>query len=224
MMTTIDYAAARATMVENQIRACKVLDPNLLAFLLQMPREQFVPQAVRSIAYMEGHVPLPCGQEMLSPLQEAYILRQLALTGSERLLLIGAGCGYMTAMLAMQAESVVACELHAPLVQLATDNLRDHGADNATVMEINGMDADACAALDGSFDVLVVATAMTKIPDHLTARVNDKGQILAFVGRNPVVEMMHQQRLGDGVVRTTILMETLLQDVEGEAPRREFIF
>jgi len=223
-MTTIDYSAARATMVENQIRACKVLDPNLLEFLLQMPREQFVPQAVRSIAYMEGHVPLPNGQEMLSPLQEAYILRQLALTGKERVLIIGAGSGYLTAMLAMQAGSVVACELHAPLVQLATDNLRDHGADNATVMAINAMDADACAALDGNFDVLVVATAVAKVPDHLASLVADQGQIIAFVGSNPVVELVHQQRLGDGVARTTILMETLLQGVEGEISRREFVF
>jgi len=223
-MTTIDYAAARATMVENQIRACKVLDPNLLEFLLQMPREQFVPQAVRSIAYMEGHVPLPNGQEMLSPLQEAYILRQLALTGSERVLLIGAGSGYLTAMLAMQAASVVACEPHAPLVQLAANNLRDHGADNATVIEMNGMDADACAALDGSFDLLVVATAVADIPNHLTDRVGDQGQIIAFVGSNPVVELVHQQRLGSGVARTTILMETLLQGVEGEVSRREFVF
>ncbi|MDX8413523.1 MAG: rRNA adenine N-6-methyltransferase family protein [Mariprofundales bacterium] len=223
-MTTIDYTAARATMVENQIRACKVLDPNLLEFLLQMPREQFVPQAVRSIAYMEGHVPLPNGQEMLSPLQEAYILRQLALTGKERVLLVGAGSGYLTAMLSMQAESVVACELHAPLVQLATDNLRDHGADNTTVMAINGMDADACATINGSFDVLVVATAVATIPDHLANMVEDGGQIIAFVGSNPVVEMIHQQRLGDGVVRTTVVMETLLQDVEGEITRREFVF
>ncbi|MDQ6963980.1 MAG: methyltransferase, partial [Mariprofundales bacterium] len=149
-MTTIDYGAARAAMVENQIRACKVLDPDLLEFLLQMPREQFVPPEVRSISYMEGHVPLPCGQEMLSPLQEAYILRQLALTGSERVLVLGAGSGYLTAMLAMQSAEVVACELHEQLVQLATDNLHAHGVESATVMALNGMDEEACAALDGS--------------------------------------------------------------------------
>jgi len=223
-MTTIDYVAARETMVENQIRVCKVLDPNLLEFLLQMPREQFVPQAVRSIAYMEGHVPLPCGQEMLSPLQEAYILRQLALTGDERVLVIGAGCGYLTAMLAMQSASVVACELHATLVQLAVENLRAHGADNATVVEVNGLDATACASLDGPFDVLVIATAVANVPDHLADLVVDTGQVIAFVGSNPVVEMVHQQRLGEGVVRTTILMETLLQEVEGKVTRREFVF
>jgi len=223
-MTTIDYAAARAVMVENQIRACKVLDPDLLDFLSQMPREQFVPEAVRSIAYMEGHVPLPCGQEMLSPLQEAYILRQLALRGDERVLLIGAGSGYLTAMLAMHADTVVACELHAPLVKLAQENLRAHGVDNAEVKEINGMDPNACAALDAPFDVLVVATAVATMPQHLLEMVTDQGQVIAFVGSNPVVELMHQQRLGAGVVRTSVLMETLLQDVEGEVARREFVF
>ncbi len=222
-MTTMDYAAARAAMVENQIRACKVLDPDLLAFLSQMPREQFVPEEVRSIAYMEGHVPLPCGQEMLSPLQEAYILRQLALTGDERVLLIGAGSGYLTAMLAMQAASVVACELHAPLVQLARDNLEAHGADNASVVECNALDPDSCSALTGPFDVLVIATAVADIPDHLTKLLTDDGQIIAFVGSNPVVELVHQRLRGGEVAESTMVMETLLQDAEG-VERREFVF
>jgi len=223
-MTTIDYAAVRATMVENQIRTCKVLDPHLLEFLLQMPREQFVPQEVRSIAYMEGHVPLPCGQEMLSPLQEAYILRQLALTGNERVLVMGAGSGYLTAMLAMQSASVMACELHPALVKLASDNLQTHGVDNATVVEINGLDAEACTPLKGPFDILVIATAVASVPDHLADKVADNGQILAFVGTNPVVEMVHHQRLGNGTARTTTVMETLLQDVEGITDSRAFVF
>ncbi|MDX8409004.1 MAG: rRNA adenine N-6-methyltransferase family protein [Mariprofundales bacterium] len=226
-MSQIDYTIARENMVENQIRTCKVLDPKLLSFLQQMPREAFVPQHVRSIAYMEGHVPLPCDQEMLSPLQEAYILRQLALQGDERVLVVGAGSGYLTAMLAMQAGSVVALELHPELAQMAAENLQSHGADNASVITLNAMDAEAvagCTALTDAFDVLVVAAAVKAVPDHLLHKVTADGQVIAFVGSNPVVELAYQQRLGHGAVRALTLMETLLPDVEGVAETREFVF
>ncbi len=222
---SMDYATARANMVENQIRACKVLDPDLIDFLLRMPRERFVPEEVRSIAYMEGHVPLPCGQEMLSPLQEAYILRQLALRGDEQILLIGAGSGYLTAMLAMQSAFVLACELHEPLVAFARENLKNNGVDNARVVALNGLDAEACTALDGGpFDVLVVAAAVKEIPDHLLAQVKEDGQWIAFVGSNPVVELLHQRRLPGGGTETTQVMETLLADAEGVVAPREFVF
>ncbi|RMH51973.1 MAG: protein-L-isoaspartate O-methyltransferase [Zetaproteobacteria bacterium] len=221
----MDYAAARANMVEHQIRACRVLDPDLLDFLSRMPRERFVPEELRSIAYMEGHVPLPCGQEMLSPLQEARILQQLALSGDEEILLIGAGSGYLTALLAMQARFVLACEIHRELVDFATRNLRDLGIDNARVIQLNGLDPEACEEIDGGpFDVLVIAAAVDEIPRHLRDRVAPGGEVIAFVGSNPVVELLHQRLLPDGGVETTRVMETLLADAEGAVKPREFVF
>ncbi|MDQ6963869.1 MAG: protein-L-isoaspartate(D-aspartate) O-methyltransferase, partial [Mariprofundales bacterium] len=74
------------------------------------------------------------------------------------------------------------------------------------------------------FDVLVVAATVRQVPGHLADLVSDTGQIIAFVGSNPVVELVHQQRLGGGVARTMVVMETLLQSVEGESARREFVF
>ena len=117
---TIDFQTARRNMVDNQIRCCKVLDTEVLELLETMPREEFLPEGIRSLAYMEGHVPLGCGQEMLSPLQEASILQSLALKGHERVLEIGAGTAILAMMAARAgARDIVACEMVPAIAETA---------------------------------------------------------------------------------------------------------
>jgi len=225
-MTATDFQAARKNMVDNQIRCCKVLDDNTLDLIDSMPREEFIPEHVRSLAYMEGHVPLPCQQEMLSPLQEASILQSLMLDGSERVLEIGTGVGFLTAMLALQAGSVVSCEIHAPLADLATENLSSHGIENATVIHINAMDADAvsaCPELKGAFDVIVLGAAMMEVPAHIESLLADGGQMMAFLGKNPATSLTHSVKHGQNL-DSTGLFETLVQDMEGMPENRTFVF
>lgn len=212
-------------MVECQIRCCKVLDPKVLDTIESMPREEFAPADVRSIAYMEGHLPLPCGQEMLSPLQEATLMQAIELTGEERVLEIGAGTGFLTAMLAMHAREVVSLELHAELAELAARNLANHGVTNARVVQANAMQGDALgdAAFKEPFDVIVIGAAVREIPAHLTARLARTGRIAAFVGKNPVVSLELHERIGN-IARRTAIMETLLQEIEGVPASREFVF
>jgi len=225
-MASIDFQQARRNMVEYQIRCSKVLDPKLLDLIESMPREEFTPENLRSLAYMEGHVPLPCNQEMLSPLQEANILRALALTGSERVLEVGTGAGFLTALLAMQAESVVSCELHDELAQMATANLSRHGISNAEVIHINAMDADAMAAnasCQGPFDAIVLGAALRQVPAHIEALLEPNGKIVAFIGEDPVLSLVSLKRQGQAWIRTGIF-ETLLPNMEGLPQKREFIF
>ena len=225
-MSTTDFQVARKNMVEYQIRCCKVLDTDVLDLIESMPRENFVPEHVKSVAYMEGHVPLACDQEMLSPLQEATILQTLNLQGHERVLEIGTGTGFLTTMLAMQAGEVVSCEIHPILAQQGKENIDNHGANNAKVIEINAMDADAVAAhadLQAPFDVIVLTAAIPKIPAHIEALLKDRGQIMAFLGSNPVLSLIHRRKVGSAWQQTG-LFETLLQDMEGTAQVREFLF
>ena len=217
---------ARRNMIEYQIRCCKVLDSNLLDMLDTMPREDYVPQDVRSLAYMEGRVPVCCGQEMLSPLQEATILQKLGLQGHERILEIGTGTGYLTTLLAMGAAEVTSCELHADLAQLAKSNLDKHGVDNVTLVEINAMDADAMRAhanIADSYDVIVLGASLKSIPEHIQSLLATNGQMIAFIGQNPVVTLMHYEYQGAAVIETG-MFETLLQDMEGLPEKREFVF
>jgi len=225
MSTAVNFEVARRNMVEYQIRCCKVLEPELLDMIESLPREDYLPDEVRSLAYMEGHVPLPCNQEMLSPLQEASIVQSLKLNGSERVLEVGAGTGFLTTMLAMRAGEVVSCDIHEDLAGFASKNLEAHGVTNAIVKTANAMDPASLAAagISGKFDVIVIGAACAEVPEHLKAMLNDNGQIVAFIGSNPVVSLVHFDWQGPACTRTA-LFETLLQDIEGVPEKREFVF
>jgi len=217
---------ARHNMVEYQIRCCKILNPELLDVLETMPREDYVPQDVRSLAYMEGHVPIDCGQEMFSPLQEAHIMNQLKLQGHERVLEIGTGTGYLTTLLAMHADDVTSCELHEPLANQARENIAAHGIDHVQVIHINAMHEKMMQAHDdiaSTYDVIILGAALKDIPEHIKNMLADGGQLLAFMGENSVVTLTHFQRQGDTYIETG-LCETLLQDMEELPVIRKFIF
>jgi len=222
-MTTIDFETARHNMVEYQIRCCKILDPNLLDVLKSVPRESFLGEDVKSLAYMEGRVPLPCNQEMQSPLQEANILQALDLQGNERVLEIGSGTGFLTTLLAMHAAEVVSIELHQELADIATKNLATHGISNASVSCANGMDAKVLASL-GSFDAIVIGAAIQEIPQDILNMLSNNGRLVAFVGSNPVVKLVRIVCSANRMPERTEIIETLLQDIEGLPEKREFVF
>jgi len=215
---------ARRNMVEYQIRCCKILEPELIDVLVNMPREKYIPEHVRSLAYMEGSVPLPCQQEMLTPLQEAQILQSVALQGTERVLEIGTGTGYLTALLALHADEVVSCEIHAELAEFATKNLNDNGIDNASVKHVNAMDKEAlqAAKLGKDFDVIVIGGSVESIPQHLQDLLTEDGQLVAFIGQD-IVTLTHHQFYKDTSVATGI-SETRLLPMEGVVKERAFVF
>lgn len=225
MENTANFEVARHNMVEYQIRCCKVLEPELLDMIESLPREEYLPMHLRSLAYMEGHVPLPANQEMLTPLQEASIMQSLNLTGNERVLEIGSGTGFLTTMLAMRSAEVVSCELHEELASLARQNLQSHGVSHAKVVHVNAMDSEAltAAGVTGPFDVIVITAALKEIPAHIKAMLTESGQMVAFIGSNPVVSLVHMEFNGIACTRTA-LFETLLQDMEGLPAKREFVF
>ena len=223
-MDTVKLETARRNMVEYQIRCCKVLDSNLIDVLVNSPREQYVPEHVRSLAYMEGSVPLPCKQEMLTPLQEAQILQALSLKGNERVLEVGTGTGYLTSLLAMHADKVISLEIHQELVDLAKANLSNNGVTNAEVLHINAMDKDAVQSsnIGKVFDVVVIGSAVEVIPNHIMELVSENGQLIAFVGTD-IVTLEHHQLVGGTIIKRGIT-ETRLLPVDGVTKAREFVF
>ena len=216
--------SARRNMVEYQIRCCKVLNPELIDMLVNSPREKFVPEHVVSLAYMEGSVPLPCNQEMLTPLQEAQILQAAGLTGTERVLEIGTGTGYLAHLLALQASEVVSCEIHEELVNLANKNLEENGADNVKVVQVNAMDEAALQAANvgKDFDVIVLGAAIETIPEHIQALLKESGKLIAFIGKDIVTLELHQ--FINGMDIKTGITETRLLPIEGITKEREFVF
>ncbi|MBN8510875.1 MAG: protein-L-isoaspartate O-methyltransferase, partial [Burkholderiales bacterium] len=114
---------ARFNMIEQQIRPWDVLDPEVLALLAVVRREDFVPDAWRALAFVDMEVPLPEGQCMLAPKVEARLLQELQLQRADTVLEIGAGSGYMAALLAHRARRVISLEVRPALARLAAANL-----------------------------------------------------------------------------------------------------
>jgi len=116
----MDIEQARFNMIEQQIRPWDVLDPQVLSLLAAVRREDFVPPAYRSMAFMDMEVPLPDGQCMLAPRVEARLLQELQLQRHEHVLEVGAGSGFMAALLAYRTRQVTTLELSQTLVRMRT--------------------------------------------------------------------------------------------------------
>lgn len=201
--TSDAVAQARYNMIEQQIRPWNVLDPEVLDLLAVVRREDFVPPAYRSMAFMDIEMPLlggdaeeavRQGHSMLQPRVEARILQDLQIKPTDRVLEIGAGSGYMAALLAHRAERVVSLEINAELAEMARENLRDAGIQNADVRQADGA-RDPIP--DGPFDVIVLSGSVAEVPSSLLPHLKDGGRLGAIVGSEPVMRFTLTHRTGD---------------------------
>ena len=199
---------ARYNMIEQQIRTWLVHDAGVLALLAQVHREEFVPPAHSGLAFMDMEIPL-CGapeealrngQCMLVPKVEARLLQDLKVQKNERVLEIGAGSGYMAALLAHQAHHVDTLEIVPELAEMARENLRSAGIDNATVYLADGASPDALPP--GPYDVILLSGSVAVIPPELLAQLRDGGRLAAIVGQGPVMRATFVQRTGAQFVTT----------------------
>ncbi len=202
-------AQARYNMIEQQIRPWNVLDADVLELLSVVRREDFVPAAHRSLAFMDIEVPLlgddaeaavRQGHSMLQPRLEARILQDLRIQPTDRVLEIGAGSGYMAALMAHRAERVVSLEINPALVSMAQDNLRNAGVRNADVRQGDGA---RDAVPDGPFDVIVLSGSVAQVPQNLLALLRDGGRLGAVVGTDPVMRFTLVRREGERFVTTS---------------------
>jgi protein-L-isoaspartate(D-aspartate) O-methyltransferase len=197
---------ARFNMIEQQIRPWDVLDPGVLSLLGVIKREDFVPAASRALAFFDTEVPLPGGQHMLAPRVEARLLQELAVRRHERVLEIGAGCGYMAALLAHKARQVVTLEIVPELARLAADNLRRAAVSNVSVVEGDGSKRLPTA---GPFDVIVLSGSVAAIPAALLAELKVGGRLVAIVGQDPVMRATLVTRVGENDTRSVELFDTV---------------
>jgi len=209
---------ARFNMIEQQIRPWDVLDGGVLSLLAMMRREDFVPLAHKALAFVDTEVPLPEGQCMLAPRVEARLLQELKPMRHERVLEIGAGSGFMAALLAHKAQSVLSLEIHPALVQLATDNLRRAGISNASVREADGARVQPS---EGPFDAIVLSGSVAVVPEALLAQLKPGGRLVGIVGSEPVMQAVRIQRGAGDRFETQVLFDTVAQRLQGfDAPTR----
>ena len=197
---------ARFNMIEQQIRPWDVLDAHVLHLLSVVKREDFVPVAHKALAFVDMEIPLPGGQVMLAPRVEARLLQDLAVQKHEKVLEIGAGSGYMAALLAHRAQHVITLEIHSQLVALARSNLQQAGVHNAEVRHLDGARG---VPVEGPFDVILLSGSVANLPPSLLAHLKVGGRLGAIVGEEPMMRTTFVSRLGETQYRTTQPWDTV---------------
>jgi protein-L-isoaspartate(D-aspartate) O-methyltransferase len=212
---------ARFNMIEQQIRTWEVLDQDVLSLLSVVKREDFVPPAYRSLAFVDTQVPLPHGQSMLEPKVEARLLQELAVQRHERVLEVGAGSGYMAALLAHKAQHVTTVEILPELAHLASENLKRAWVMNATVV---AADASAGLTVDGPFDVIVLSGSVAEVPRALLSQLKPGGRLTAVVGQLPIMRAVLMTRGHDAGHASVELFDTVAPRLVGFGEPSRFVF
>lgn len=222
----VDFAVQRLNMVESQVRPNGVTDARIIAAMGAIPREKFVPEARRALAYMDDDILIavsPAGRRryLLEPMALARLLQLAEVRPSDILLDIGCGTGYSTAVAAALAESVVAVEENAGLAQIAGETLSELGIANAAVVQ--GPHAQGYPA-EAPFDVILVNGRIPSVPTGLVEQLKPGGRLVAVVGAGPVSRATLVRRGADGQ-SSVGAFDVHVPDAAGfEAPQPGFVF
>ena len=176
---------ARFNMVEQQIRPWQVLDPAVLHTLQHIARELFVPAAYQALAYTDIEIPLGHGQAMVAPRIDARLMHDVALKPTDKVLEIGTGSGYLTALLADRSHHVVSLEINPELHTRARANLQGAGISN---VDLRMADGSAGASDAGPFDAIVLGGSVYEVPQALLDQLKVGGRLIAIVGEEPVMQ------------------------------------
>lgn len=201
----MDLEQTRLNMIAQQIRTWNVLDDNVLDLLYKVKREEFVPAANRALAFVDMEIPLGYGQVMLAPKMEARILQELHIKKTDKILEVGSGSGYMTALLAEKGAHVYSVEIIPELKQMAEENLKAHGITNVTIEQ---GDAARGWSKHAPYDVIVLTASTPVLPDAFQNSLNPGGRLFAIVGEDPVMEALLITCTAPGEFITTQLFET----------------
>ena len=212
---------ARFNMIEQQIRPWNVLDLQVLELLGTIHREDFVPEAHRALAFADTEIPLPAGQCMLAPRLEARMLQDLMVQPHETVLEIGAGSGFMAALLAHRARQVLTLEIVPELAAMARSNLAKAGLGNVTVREADG---SKLGASEGKFDVIVLSGSVGQVPQDLLKHLTIGGRLGVIVGDDPVMQCTIVTRTSETDFRSSATWETVVQRLQGFAEPARFQF
>lgn len=214
---SLNIELARHNMIEQQVRPWDVLDSRVLGVLSAVPREDYVPEACRNLAFADLCLPLGRGEVMMKPVVEGRMLQAASPQASESVLEIGTGSGFITACLARLGGEVLSVEQHADFADAARARLAAANIANARIET-----ADAVRGFEPAqaFDVMVVTGATYELPQHWRNWIKPGGRVFAVVGNSPVQRAMLYTRR-EGHWEEQALFETDLPYLRhGEPPQR----
>ena len=225
MTTPTEIEHARFNMVEQQIRPWEVLDQEVLDLLFVVRREDFVPERYRSLAFVDMEIPLTdpavADEKMLSPKLEARMLQELAIRPADRILEVGTGSGYMTALLAKRASHVVSVEIVPAFSALAASRLAAHGITNVT---LETGDAARGWSRQAPYDAIVLTGSVAVLAEDFARSLAPGGRLLAIVGDAPVMEARLITCATSGSYSSLGLFETCVPPLRNSPQPERFVF
>mgnify|MGYP001815529909 FL=1 len=213
----MDTDFARQQMVEQQVRAWDVLDPDVLQVLMEIPREQFVPTGYESLAFADTEIPIGHGQSMMTPTLEGRVLQALKPAAGECVLEVGTGTGFVTACLAKLAGTVTSIDIYEDFLKTARANIEDSGLGDVELLQMDAMEA----LPEGTFDVIAVTGSIETFDPRFVEALAPGGRLFVVVGAGPAMDARIVTRTGDNEWDSESLFETTLAPlINGVEPPR----
>lgn len=209
---------ARFNMVESQIRPWNVLDQRVLDLMSSTPREEFVPETYRNVAFSDTNIPLGHDQVMMPPKLEARMVQSLDIKPNDEALEIGTGSGYVAALLARSCRRVTTVEIHAELSESAGGKLAEQGIENVACNVGDGVEGWVQSA---PYDVIAVTGSVHQLDSHFQEQLRIGGRLFVIVGNPPVMDATLITRISDTEWARESLFETSLPALAGaQSPPR----
>ncbi|MDB4521871.1 protein-L-isoaspartate O-methyltransferase [Gammaproteobacteria bacterium] len=207
---------ARDNMIKQQVRTWEVSDPRVVAVLYKFPREEFVPESWRELAYSDTNIVINETSCMLFPGMEARMLQALNVQSGERVLELGTGCAYMTALLTDLSGDVISLDTNDCVQSGIRENLKNVKFEKGSLIE-GWQDK-------GSFDVIVLNGSVQSVPQGLLEKLNPEGRLFAVIGERPAMSATLIKRSKDQSLTEEILFETSLPRLQSAAEEDIFSF
>ncbi len=217
----MDFEQARFNMVEQQIRPWDVLDQDVLNLLFKVRREDFVPAGYEKLAFVDMEIPLGQGESMMAPKMEARILQEVDIQPSDKVLEVGTGSGYLTALLAHEAGHVHTVEIVPEFKLQAEKKIRAHGLRNVS-FEVG--DAAKGWSRHAPYDVIVLSGSVPVLPESFKESLAPGGRLFAIVGEAPAMQARLITCIGEGAYNEVVLFETVVNPLRNAQQPNRFTF
>lgn len=213
----MNFNTARNNMLFNQIRTWDFISPEIMNIMQKLQREEFVPVNQRKLAFSDIELPIDHDESMMKPIVEGRILQSLNLSGKEKILEIGTGSAYLTALLALSSDHVTSLDIHQDFTESAKEKLKDSKINN-----VKCITQDVYKYNDSyKFDLIVLTGSVTDVPEFLFNNIKKDGRIFAIVGTDPVMTANIYSIEGDQL-KVESLFETVIKPLI--SPKKETSF
>ena len=220
-MADMNIEQARFNMIEQQIRPWDVLDQGVLDLIMRSPREDFVAQAQRNLAFVDIELPIGHGETMMFPRVEARMLQALQIQPGDRILEVGTGTGFVTMMLASLGSFVYSVEINEELALAAGKRLAEHGVEN---INIKVGDAASGWSNNQPYDVIAITGSLPTLPESFKQDLQIGGRLFAVLGEGPAMTAKLITRLNANEWKEEVVFDTCQAPLKNAASSEQFQF